>query len=118
MLKRVALPELPDGPEELCSMIHWLRWNEMIEKRVDSALRFRLEDEAPALIVEIGRSLDRLFEEEEIDSAIKSGREIRENPHRTGEALFQAADLRGLAIFDEVAAKAEEYGYDIDEPIS
>jgi hypothetical protein len=114
-LKRDTLPEIPEGPEELCSMIHWVRWNEMIEKRVPAERRFRLEDEWTYLLAAVsGVAADS----PEMLEAISEGRTIRENKHRAGEALFQSDDLRVFDIYPEFEAKAEEYGYDLTEDIS
>lgn len=116
-LKRAVLPEIPQGPEELCSMIHWLDWNLMIERRVPKERRFRLEDQLPAMMAQVCCELGFDRTDEQISEALSEGREIRENKHRTGEALFQAEDLKDFPEYEEFAAKAKEYGYDLDEPL-
>jgi hypothetical protein len=118
MLKRVVMPEIPDGPEELCSLIHWLGWNELIEKRVPKERRHRLESDVGILLRQVALLFGDELTVEQVDAAISAGREIRENKHRSGEALFQADDLRGFKEFDALAKKAAQYGYDIDETIS
>lgn len=119
--KKIALPELQkEGiSEEESSLIHWLRWNEIIETRVPESRRFRLEDQSLLLFQAIALEVfDTPKSDEEIEAAIKAGREIRENKHRVGGAVFQADDLQEFELFPEFAAKAGEYGYDITETIS
>jgi hypothetical protein len=117
--KKVAISELqqPGLSEEESSMIHWLRWNQMIEERVPESRRFQLETDVWKLFRAISEVMGDPKGQEEIEAAIKAGREIRENKHRAGGAIFQADDLRDFELFPEFAAKAEEYGYDINETI-